>query len=1007
MEVVDSHTSLNAGTDDDRTTVAEDFTADVDRDVCHKPNGVNCVVINEVSDDLACDKNNISEMVVTTDAETTQECEVLESSDVKTEVNKTVPLLDQQKSNDIHKSEKEKPEMIQKEDIHKLDDNVSSSKVNVLPNITPSSKPSENTTELSDKIEDMDSSIVPDVSPKENTSVPESSVILQSTEPTTLDEEVHFETEVLIEENGNDLDENAADSSHINEEVKSSANNILGELGQNIELSEVLTSSDVIIDNSENNNSEKNVEVFNKEELLDILEGKNVEQSSPKFKPDELTEIVNKKALEQISMLKKIRKRRTTQKELMKIIDVKTSLIKKKETDQKSKQKRNEMDAKGNATSKNSIDADNLHEKEKVVVPEQRQEEKSIVTALVMDWDDDEADTNDKTHVTTDKLVKDINKDVAKKEQNTQESTVRPSVDSSMEDESATHVKSEDEGPPRRLGRVIKKKVIFDPDNPDTFTKSKTISKSRDQYIIKEHPTKKVKPELLQQRTKSKSPTSKLQWKKPSPRNSKQNKRLSEVDKLLMDEGAVNMIYQLTPEAPKGKKNVKTKAEFIKKLQSSTPEGKEMKFRERKKEIKLEDGEARRILSGKQRTSLSSSVMSPSVSEDFENQSADDSIIYRRHSSSSYSSSCMSPRRLSDVDASMIQQNVKTAHVTDSSKNTMAEDNQKKSKVDKQFNTSANENVITDIINKEECRSIKEKLNSRLSQALNKRKRESIKSDKPPKQKKKSLSVEDLNNSESNELKFVSIKTENRLAEVSIQKAGMKNCIETLKELEKALKQIDADPEIAVTLLSCQCGTLCSSIDMSVLLEENKEVRRNNAHDLANSVSSLMGAVSRHSKLVCAGVEGACYGPALGVVALCDVVLASEGATFSMSPTKLVLPGAAALTAPRSALPQQLVNDLVLFGRSISASEALAAGLISRMLWPDRVDEQARTIVRDIAQQTTQSILLKKRLINLNKSKATEETFQTSLESERDLLVEYWTSVEGLELLRAAVVDSA
>ncbi|CAG4974590.1 unnamed protein product [Parnassius apollo] len=260
------------------------------------------------------------------------------------------------------------------------------------------------------------------------------------------------------------------------------------------------------------------------------------------------------------------------------------------------------------------------------------------------------------------------------------------------------------------------------------------------------------------------------------------------------------MIYQLTPEAPKGKKNVRTKAEFIKKIQSSTSESKEMKFRVQKKDSsKYEDGEAKKILSEKHRTSLSSSVKSPFVCEDFETHSADDSIIYRRHSSSSYSSTCMSPRRLSDVDSGGTQYTARTALIVEKG-NKISDDNNKQTS--DTFMADPINITNSEIINRDDCLSIKEKLNSKLSLALNKRKRENSNNDKPPKQKKK----------------------------------GPRYNIEVLKEFEQALICVDGRKDISVTLVTSQCGMLCSSLDFRPLLEDDEKKRATNACEIADSV---------------------------------------------------------------------------------------------------------------------------------------------------------------------------
>lgn len=398
----------------------------------------------------------------------------------------------------------------------------------------------------------------------------------------------------------------------------------------------------------------------------------------------------------------------------------------------------------------------------------------SIVNALVQDWSDDENMEPDESNtlLNESEALLESTEDLAKSQESiVLEDSIQDEIheveitennaDVSVSEETTPNNKSGDEAQPqRRLGRVIKKKVIYDPDNPDTFTKTKVhIKKEKEVLPEKEQSVpstpKKMKIDHPPQAPKTKSPVSKMQWKKPQPKSIKQSsKRLTEIDRLLMDEGAVNMICQLTPEALKGNKNMKSRAEFIKNIQSNTPDTKEMKFRERKNKLKSED-EPRKP-GGKHRLSLSSSVKSPAISEDFENHSADDSIIYRRHSSSSYSSSCMSPRRLSDVDggASQVPNRESTEPAVAAPPTGV-------------FMEAKMSTPKRDIMNKSDCLSIKEKLNSKLSQALNKRKLTGFKSEKPSKVKKL---IQIIQNEEVST--DVTLNLNQKVAEICIHKGG-------------------------------------------------------------------------------------------------------------------------------------------------------------------------------------------------------------------------------------------
>ncbi|XP_037974683.2 general transcriptional corepressor trfA [Plutella xylostella] len=838
--------------------------------------------------------------------------------------------------------------------------------------------------------------------------IPSENLVLQT--------EVSVEKEELPEEeNGNNENDNENKTeSHLDD--------------QSIYLSEALRTSDNTTENTENNNMSMKEEVLNNEELLDILEGNDLDTTTesnnslkvPLHKEAEM-------ALQQLSRLRGRTPSKNKKNNLIKLISEPKGKITKSKTNKKKLDKKLSETIAGeiavNTPETTDIKTKNVkknvekkllegNENSEVILDENVQPtEENIVNALVKDWDDDEHDANKTKELLdeTNNLLKASESLIEEQKQNDDKTNVdtktRDSLDSSQEDQSNPN-KSSDEGHTQRRGRIIKKKVIFDPDNPDTFTKGKekTAIKSKEAAVDKEVQQlvakKSTKVEPVTPRATSKSPVSKSPWKKPTPKNSKQHKRLSEVDRLLMDEGAVNMMYQLTPEAQKGKKNIRTKAEFIKKInQSSTPDGKEMKFRERKKE-KLEEGEAKKILVGKQRPSATGSVTSASLCEDFDSR-PDDSIIYRRHSSSSYSSTCMSPRRLSDVESGAVQQAIAQANLATPSENSGSPNVSTENGLQQGDVFMATIPGSPEIINKKVCMSLKEKLNSKLSTVLNKRKRES-KTDKPIKQKKLTLKNEDSQVVGEINFKTVSLSFDGKIAEICIRKTGSENNeygTEALEEIEKALRLVDGRKDTFVTLLTSEDGTFCSRLNLTPLLEPNMETRTNYAFDITESVRSVLIAMEQHSKVLIGGVSGACEGLALAMLVLCDLAYASEDASFTLSAssTAPLMPGVAVLTSS-SRLSQALVRDLVLTGRRLSAPEAASRGLLARALWPPRFTEELRATAAHVAEQG-HTLLIKKQL--LKATSAPESSFQSRLAAEQDTVAAYWTSVEGQDTLQA------
>ncbi|WP_434034924.1 enoyl-CoA hydratase/isomerase family protein [Cupriavidus sp. a3] len=76
-------------------------------------------------------------------------------------------------------------------------------------------------------------------------------------------------------------------------------------------------------------------------------------------------------------------------------------------------------------------------------------------------------------------------------------------------------------------------------------------------------------------------------------------------------------------------------------------------------------------------------------------------------------------------------------------------------------------------------------------------------------------------------------------------------------------------------------------------------------------------------------VNGACMAGGMGLMAMCDMAVASEHAIFGLPEVKVGLFPAQVLSVLQSLVPRRVLNELCLCGEPISAAEALAAGLVN------------------------------------------------------------------------------
>ena len=98
---------------------------------------------------------------------------------------------------------------------------------------------------------------------------------------------------------------------------------------------------------------------------------------------------------------------------------------------------------------------------------------------------------------------------------------------------------------------------------------------------------------------------------------------------------------------------------------------------------------------------------------------------------------------------------------------------------------------------------------------------------------------------------------------------------------------------------------------------------------------------------------------------LCDIVVASETAQFGQPEINLgVLPGAGGTQRLTHAVGKAVAMDVILTGRFLSATEALRAGLVARVVARVAWLEEAKRVARAIAAKSPVSVRLAKESVD-------------------------------------------
>jgi enoyl-CoA hydratase/carnithine racemase len=97
---------------------------------------------------------------------------------------------------------------------------------------------------------------------------------------------------------------------------------------------------------------------------------------------------------------------------------------------------------------------------------------------------------------------------------------------------------------------------------------------------------------------------------------------------------------------------------------------------------------------------------------------------------------------------------------------------------------------------------------------------------------------------------------------------------------------------------------------------------------------------------------------------LCDIRVAAEGARFRLPEvTYGVIPDTGGVAVLHQMCGPGLVSDMVLTGRVLSAEEALAHGVVSRVVAPDELDGVAQEIAEQIAASPAVTVKMAREVI--------------------------------------------
>ena len=185
------------------------------------------------------------------------------------------------------------------------------------------------------------------------------------------------------------------------------------------------------------------------------------------------------------------------------------------------------------------------------------------------------------------------------------------------------------------------------------------------------------------------------------------------------------------------------------------------------------------------------------------------------------------------------------------------------------------------------------------------------------------------------------------MALVTINRAEKHNAISlaTLEELQHAVARAGDDEAVRViTVTGAGERAFASGSDLSEVL--NRDFKK----ALEPIVQGLAEQLERTPKPTIAAINGICMGGGLEVALGCDLRIAVPHARFATPEGKLgIIPGGGATARLPRIVGRGWGMEMMLMGEPIDAERALQIGLVTRIVPPDELLEEARRMADHLA----------------------------------------------------------
>lgn len=246
----------------------------------------------------------------------------------------------------------------------------------------------------------------------------------------------------------------------------------------------------------------------------------------------------------------------------------------------------------------------------------------------------------------------------------------------------------------------------------------------------------------------------------------------------------------------------------------------------------------------------------------------------------------------------------------------------------------------------------------------------------------------------------IELNIENKVAYIKLNRPEVFNSFnrEMALSLQNVLDNCANEENVRAIVLTGNGKAFCAGQDLKEVT--SPELNPGFRKILEEHYNPIIQKIRSIEKPIIAAVNGVAAGAGANIALACDIVVASELASFIQAFSKIgLIPDSGGTFFLPRLIGFQKASALMMLGDKVSALEALNMGMIYKIFPVGIFDEEVKSLAENLAKMPTKAIGLTKRLLNQSMTNNLEQ--QLALES--DLQIEASSSYDYNEGVTAFV----